>query len=115
MSGVMLVAGVVTTGTQFFISWLVAKRMGLAQAGQFWTAWTLSMAYVTLVLGSLGTYYMPSLSRLSDPEDRRALIRNYLRLSLIAMPLLVSLVIVFKPWVIRGMFSSALLPALQVM
>ena len=115
MSGVMLIAGAVTTGTQFFISWLVAKWMGLAQAGQFWTAWTLSMAYVTLVLGSLGTYYMPSLTRLSDPEERRALISNYLRLSLIAMPLLVSLVIVFKPWVIRGMFSSALLPALQVM
>jgi hypothetical protein len=31
------------------------------------------------------------------------------------MPLLVSTVIVFKPWVIRGMFSPALLPALKVM
>jgi PST family polysaccharide transporter len=115
MSTVLLIAGLITTGTQFFMSWLVAKRMGLAEAGQFWTAWTLSMAYVTLVLGSLGTYYMPSLSRITDPEARRALIRNYLRLSLIAMPLLVSTVIVFKPWVIRGMFSPALLPALKVM
>jgi PST family polysaccharide transporter len=115
MSAVLLITGVITTGTQFFMSWLVAKRMGLAQAGQFWTAWTLSMAYVTLVLGSLGTYYMPSLSRIVDPEGRRSLIRNYLRLCLIAMPLLISLVIVFKPWIIQGMFSSALLPALKIM
>ena len=115
MSAVLLVAGIVTTGTQFLQSWLVARRLGLAEAGQFWTAWTLSMTYVTLVLGSLGTYYMPSLSRLTDPEARRALIRDYLRLSLLAMPILVALVIVFKPWIIRGMFSASLLPALKVM
>jgi PST family polysaccharide transporter len=115
MSAIMLIAGMITTGTRFFMSWLVTRRIGLAEAGQFWTAWTLSMTYVTLVLGSLGTYYMPSLSRISDPEGRRALILNYLRLALIAMPLLVSMVIVFKPWIIRGMFSLALLPALKVM
>jgi O-antigen/teichoic acid export membrane protein len=115
MSAVLLVAGVITTGAQFFQSWLVARRMGLAEAGQFWTAWAISMSYVTLVLGSLGSYYMPSLSRLADPEARRRLIRSYLSLSLIAMPLIASLVIVIKPWIIRGMFSPALLPALKVM
>ncbi len=115
MSAVLLITGIVTTGTQFFQSWLVAKKMGLAEAGQFWTAWTLSMSYVTLVLGSLGTYYMPSLSRLKEPDARCSLVRDYLRLCLLAMPVLVSLVVVFKPWVIRGMFSSSLLPALKVM
>ena len=115
MSAALLVAGVITTGSQFFQSWLVAKRMGLAQSGQFWTAWTLSMSYVTLVLGSFGTYYMPSLSCLKDPEERRSLIRSYLFLSMLAMPLLVSTVVIFKPWVIRGMFSQALLPSLKVM
>ena len=115
MSAVLLTAGIVTTGTQFMQSWLVVRRLGLAEAGQFWTAWTLSMTYVTLVLGSLGTYYMPSLSRLTDPEARRALIRDYLRLCLLAMPILVALVIVFKPWIIRGMFSASLLPALKIM
>jgi O-antigen/teichoic acid export membrane protein len=115
MSAVLLVAGVVTTGAQFFESWLVARRLGLAEAGQFWTAWAISMSYVTLVLGSLGSYYMPSLSRLADPEARRCLIRSYLGLSLIAMPVIASLLIVIKPWIIRGMFSPALLPALKVM
>lgn len=115
MSTVLLVAGALTTGTQFFLSWLVARRMGLAEVGQFWTAWTISMTYVTLVLGSFGTYYMPSLSRIAEREARRDLVRSYLRLSLAAMPLLVSLVIVLKPWAIRGMFSSNLLPAITVM
>jgi PST family polysaccharide transporter len=115
MSAVLLVTGVVTTSAQFFESWLVARRMGLAQAGQFWTAWAISMSYVTLVLGSLGSYYMPSLTCLADADARRRLIRSYLGLSLIAMPVIASLVIVIKPWIIRGMFSPALLPALKVM
>jgi len=115
MSSVLLISGVITTGAQFYRSWLVARWMGLAEVGQYWTAWTLSMSYVTLVLGSLGTYYMPSLSRLSEPEARRSLIRDYLHLCLLAMPLLVSMVIVFKPWVIRGLFSQELLPSLKVM
>ena len=41
--------------------------------------------------------------------------RDYLRLSLLAMPVLVSLVILFKPWIVRLMFSAELLPSLKVM
>lgn len=115
MSAVLTTAGIIASGTQFSQSWLVAKWMGLAQAGQFWTAWTLSMTYLTMVLGSLGTYYLPSLSRLVEQDARRDLIRVYLRLVLQVTPLLISLVIVFKPWVILGMFNSAMLPALKVM
>ncbi len=115
MSGVLTAAGIIATGAQFSQSWMVAKWMGLAQAGQFWTAWTLSMTYLSLVLGSLGTYYLPSLSRLKDPTARRALIRMYLQLVLVVAPLLVSLVIVLKPLVIKIMFSETMLPALEVM
>ena len=115
MSAGPLLTGLIATGTQFFMSWMVARQLGLAEAGQFWTAWTLSMAYVTLVLGSLGTYYLPSLSGIADHEERRALIRAYLDLALLFMPLLVALFVVFKPWIILGLFSPDLLPALKVM
>lgn len=115
ISSVMLVAGVITTGTQFAQSWLVAHYLSLAEAGMFWTAWTLSMTYLTLVLGSLGTYYMPSLSRLHDINERETLVRTYLHLCLFVMPVLVSSVIVIKPFVVNAMFSSALLPSLKVM
>ena len=115
MSTILTIAGVIATGTQFSQSWLIARWMSLDEAGQFWTAWTLSMSYVTLVLGSLGTYYMPSLSKLEEPAARRSLIREYLHLVLVIMPILVSVVVVFKPWVIQGLFSSSMLPALKVM
>jgi PST family polysaccharide transporter len=115
MSTVLLITGLVTTGAHYFMNWMVAGRLGLEMAGFYWTAWTLSMAYVTLALGSFGNYYMPSLTRLSDPAERLALMRSYLLMVLVAMPTLVSLAILFKPLVVRALFSESLLPALQVM
>lgn len=115
MSSVLLIVGVFTTGTQFYMSWYVAKKLGLVSAGCYWTSWTMSMAYVTIFLGSFGSYYMPSLSGLVDEGDRKKLIRSYLRLALVVMPMLVSTVILIKPLVIRILFSKELLPALLVM
>lgn len=115
MSVVLVLTGLLTTGTQYLQNRLVAERLGLEQSGMFWVAWTLSMTYVSVLLGSYGTYYMPALTALEDPRDRNALIRDYLRLALLVMPVLVSLVVVVKPWVVVLMFSPKLLPALSVM
>ena len=115
MSSVLLTTGLLNTGSQYVLNRIVAARAGLEMAGYYWVAWTLSMAYVTLALGSFGNYYMPSLSRLKDPEDRRALMRSYLQMAVVAMPVLVALAILFKPLVVRVMFSASLLPALTVM
>jgi O-antigen/teichoic acid export membrane protein len=115
MSGVVLVTGVVATGIQFVLGRLVASRFGLAQSGQYWVAWTLSVSYVTIVLGVYGTAYMPALSALHEREARQDLMRDYLRLTLLAMPLVVSAVILLKPLVVQVMFSDDLLPSLVIM
>src|SRR5207302_2757346 len=83
--------------------------------GHYWTAWTLSMAYVTLVLGSYASYYLPSLSQLTEFAPQQNLIRVYLRLALVVMPPLVAAVVILKPAVIRLVFSDELIPALSVM
>jgi len=115
MSGVLVLTGLLTTGAIYFQNWIVARKLGLEQAGHFWTAWTLSMTYVTLVLSSYSTYYMPSLASIGAVEERKLLIRRYLKLSLLAMPVLVCAVVVIKPMVIKLMFSATLLPAVKVM
>lgn len=115
MSTVLLATGMLTAGTQYFLSRIVALRLGLETAGHYWVAWTISMAYVSLALGSFGNYYMPCLSRLTVLADRRSLMRSYLRMALVAMPILVSIVILLKPLLIRIIFTDSLLPAIKVM
>jgi PST family polysaccharide transporter len=115
MAGVMLLAAAITTGGQYLQGRVVAARLGLAVAGHYWTAWTLSMAYVTLLLGSYASYYLPSLSQLTDSAQQQNLIRVYLRLALVLMPQLVGAVVIVKPAVVRLVFSDELIPALSVM
>jgi O-antigen/teichoic acid export membrane protein len=115
MSSLVMASGLLATGAQYLLNRLVAAHLGLEQAGQFWVAWTLSMTYVTILLGSYGTYYMPSLSALKDAEARNALVHDYLRLALIVMPLIVGVVVLAKPLLVRGMFDATLLPSLKVM
>lgn len=114
-SAALLATAGIATGMQYLQSRIIVARFGLAEAGIFWTAWTLSMSYVTLALGSLGTYYLPNLTRVDAPEQRIAMIRTYMRLCLTVLPALIASVTLLKPLVVRLMFSASLLPALKVM
>ena len=114
LSTALLVGGCATTGLQFFINGMVVRKLGLAESGQFWVAWSLSMTYVTVLLSSLGAYYLPSLSGTRDSEVKKQLILTFTRLVLVVMPVLVTLVIVLKAECVRLMFSGDLLPSLKV-
>jgi PST family polysaccharide transporter len=114
-SSVLLATSLLGSGTQYLQNRLVAGSLGLVVAAHYWVAWTLSMAYVSILLNSYAAYYMPSLSGLSDRPARQSLIRDYLRLALLVMPALVSAVVLVKPLVVRALFSAELLPALKVM
>ncbi len=114
LSTALLIGGAASTGLQLFLNALVLRRLGLAESGQFWVAWSLSMTYVTLLLSSLGAYYLPSLSGAKDPTERASLVITFTRIASIFMPLLITIVIVFKGPMIRLLFSAELLPALTV-
>jgi len=114
LSTALLIGGAATTGLQLFLNTLVVRKLGLAESGQFWVAWSLSMTYVTVLLSSFGAYYLPSLSGARDPETKRTLILSFTRLVLLIMPVLVMLVIILKAQVVRLLFSQDLLPSLKV-
>jgi len=66
LSTALLIGGAASTGLQLFLNSLVVRKLGLAESGQFWVAWSLSMTYVTVLLSSVGAYYLPSLSGTKD-------------------------------------------------
>ena len=114
LSVALLVGGLATTGLQFFLNGMVARSLGLSESGQFWVAWSLSMTYVTVLLSSFGAYYLPSLSGAVDPGARAELILAFTRIAILAMPLMVVFVIVFKGELVTLLFSRALLPSLTL-
>ena len=65
-AGITIITGLLGTGTVLFIRTLFVHHGGLAEAGIFDAAWTLSAAYLMILLSSLGTYYTPVLAATVD-------------------------------------------------
>ena len=115
LAGAMLVTGIVGTVVPLAMRALVANRFGLHDAGIFDVAWTLSMAYVMLILTSFSTYYLPTLTQTHDLLERPILIRRVFRLTMLLIVPLVVTVITLKPLVIKLLYTAEFLPSLEVM
>jgi len=109
-----LVTGFAAMGSLLAVRAMFVRYGGLASAGIFDVAWTLSATYVMLALSSFGTYYLPTLSGTQDLTARAALIQRLLRTTIVlGMPLIVG-VIVFKPLLIPLLYSGEFNPALRI-
>src|SRR5207249_957846 len=115
MAGTFMVTGFVGSGVPLAIRALTGREFGLHGAGILDVAWTLSMAYIGLVLSSFSTYYLPTLSGTKDSAARAQLIHQVLRMALFLMLPLVTGIIVLKPLVARLLYSDEFLPALPIM
>jgi PST family polysaccharide transporter len=111
----MLLTGFVGAWIPLALRSLTARRFSLSGTGIFDVAWTISMAYVTLILTSFSTYYLPTLSQTTDAVARLDLVRRVLRISMILMVPLVVSIIIFKPLIIRLLYSSEFLPSSKIM
>jgi len=109
-----LVTGFVGTGSVLAVRAMFVRYGGLPAAGIFDVAWTLSVSYVMLALGSLGTYYLPSLSGIQDSTKLVALIQRILRVTIMLMVPLITGMIVLKPLIIHLLYSSKFDPSLKI-
>lgn len=115
ISSVTLITGLVASGGLLFVKALNVKTGGLGYAGLFDVSWTISLIYLSLVLNSFMTYYLPKLSETSVQEDRCNLINDVMRFCIIIMvPIIVSLV-VFKPLLVVFGYSYKFLDSLSIM
>jgi O-antigen/teichoic acid export membrane protein len=113
-AGTTFVTGLVATGTVLAVRSLIIRYDGLAGAGVFAAAWTLSMAYIMLALASFGTYYMPTLSQTDEPLDRTTLMQQVMRLAtLTTVPLIVG-VVVLKPLAVQILYSGEFTSSLEI-
>ncbi len=108
------ISGIIATGILLIIRAMIVKYGGFSSAGIFDVAWTLSMMYITLLLSSFGTYYLPTLSGINKISSRITLIQNLLKLSLLLVVPLIITVIVLKPLVITVLYTSEFIPALEI-
>lgn len=114
-SMVMTAAGFTTTGTLLLLRTFFVHYGGLQQAGFFDAAWTISYAYLTIALTSVGTYLLPALAHTDDAQTRSILIANVLRVVTFVVVPMTATVIVFKPWIISLLYTRQFFPCLNIM
>lgn len=109
-----LVTGLITTGTLLVVRTMIIRYGGFSSAGIFDVAWMLSMTYMTLLSGSFGTYYLPTLSGINDIKTRNTLMQDLFRILLLLVIPLITTVIVLKPLIITILYTHEFTPALKI-
>lgn len=111
----MTIIGLVNTWTILAIRSAITATMGLNVAGIFDVAWTLSMMYISLALSSFGTYYLPRFAQATDNNERRQIITRIFRMTLLIIVPLITLVILFKPLLVKTLYSEEFIGSLKIM
>ncbi len=106
ISGSMFVSGMFSSWIVLAVRGQVVRSEGLAVGGQFDAAWAISMNQAGLVLASLQSYYLPTLARTQDPEERSAHIGKVLTVAATGGAAMIAVLAALKPTVITGLYSG---------
>jgi len=106
ISGAMLASGLAGTAALLAVRASITREESLAMTGQFDAAWNISMNQVTLILGSVQTYYLPSLASAKGSE-KPAQMRNMMLVATLAVVPAIVVLQVLKPLVVRILYSHA--------
>ena len=112
----MVGAGLVGSLAQLWIRIDVARVLGAQSLGQYQAAWTISMQYVTFVLGAMGTDYYPRLTGvIHDPEAAGRLVNEQTEIAtLLSAPVFIAMMAI-APWVIHLLYAASFTPAIEIL
>jgi PST family polysaccharide transporter len=112
----MVGAALVQSMAQLWIRIYIARVLGAQSLGQFQAAWTVSMTYVTFVLGAMATDYYPRLTGLiHDPKAAGRLVNEQTEIAtLLSAPVFIAMM-AMAPWVIHLLYAASFTPAIEIL
>ena len=111
-----MAAGLMQTVVQLWIRVSVSDQLGLEAVGHFQAAWVISMQYISFVLGAMGSDYYPRLTAIiNDKVATSRLVNEQTEVALLLSAPIFIAMIGLAPWVIHLLYSSAFIPAIEVL
>lgn len=109
-------AGLMSTVVQLWIRVSVSDQLGLEAVGHFQAAWSISMQYIGFVLGAMGADYYPRLTGvIHDKAAASRLVNEQTEVALLLSAPVFIAMIGLAPWVIHLLYSSAFIPAIEIL
>ena len=115
MGAAFMISGLLAAGAAYVSRILLIRELGLAAVGLYAASWTLSGLYVNTILNAMGADFYPRLTSVaSDNAKVGRLVNEQVEVGvLIAMPGVLA-TLALAPWVLSVFYSSAFLPAAEV-
>jgi PST family polysaccharide transporter len=112
----MVGTGIVGSLMQLWIRIDVAKVLGAQSLGQYQAAWTISMQYVSFVLGAMGADYYPRLTGvIHDHKAAGRLVNEQTEIAmLLSAPVFIAMMTA-TPWVIHFLYAASFTPAIEIL
>jgi len=112
----MVGAGLVQQLAQLWIRIDVARVLGTQSLGQYQAAWTISMQYVSFVLGAMGTDYYPRLTGvIHDPQAAGTLVNEQTEIAtLLGAPVFIAMM-ALAPCIIHILYAASFSPAILIL
>lgn len=109
-------AGLIGSLVQLWIRVEVGNTLGAEALGHYQAAWTISMQYIGFVLAAMGADYYPRLtSVIFDHKAATRLVNDQTEIALLLSAPIFIAMIGLAPWVIHLLYSSAFMPAVDVL
>jgi PST family polysaccharide transporter len=112
----MVGAGLVQQLAQLWIRIDVARVLGAQSLGQYQAAWTISMQYVSFVLGAMGADYYPRLTGvIHDPKAAGRLVNEQTEIAiLLSAPVFIAMMAVAS-LTIHLLYAASFTPAIEIL
>ncbi len=116
LGSAMMLTALMETGVQFVIRWMLDAELGRSPLGQFQAAWSISMLYLSFVLGAMAADYYPSLAETKDDHTQlnKQVNEQTHVAGLLTAPLILGL-FVAAPLVILILYSSEFTDTVSVL
>jgi PST family polysaccharide transporter len=116
LGGPFMAAAAAGSLVQFWMRLEVSRALGIDALGYFQAAWTISLQYIGLILTAMAADYYPRLTAvIHDRAAAARLVNEQTEIALLlSAPLLIGMM-ALAPWVISALYSSAFLPAAEVL
>ena len=112
----LMAAALLTLVTQLIARSLVMRDLGLDASGYFQAAWAISITYMGLALGAMGTDYLPRLTEaINDRVRARTLVNEQTEMAFLMAAPIVLAMLTLAPWLIELLYAKSFAPATEIL
>jgi O-antigen/teichoic acid export membrane protein len=112
----LMLTSLMVVGSQLMVRYILIQELGIELVGYFQAAWTISMTYITFVLGAMAADYYPRLTQQIHRQDEsNRLVNEQTEIAIIfAAPVLLAM-LSFAPLIIHLLYSSEFTDSVEIL